>query len=105
KLEEARDAAAVPRDRVGVVKRRLQRMLAALGGNPAIATDDHPLVREKRAERDRAALDLVRTTLAAPISGTAVNVKLQPGDQVRAMTPLFVVGAKTRPGVAANRKE
>ena len=89
----------------GVVKKRLARMLAALGGNPEIATDDHPLVREKRAERDRAALDLARTTIVAPISGTAVNVKLQPGDQVRAMTPLFVAVAKTRPWVEANMKE
>ena len=105
KLEEAQNAAVVARDRIGVVKRRLTRMLAALVGNPDIATDDHPLVREKRAERDRAALDLARTTIAAPIGGTAVNVKLQPGDQVRAMTPLFVVVAKTRPWVEANMKE
>jgi len=105
KLEEAQNTAAVARDRVGVVKKRLARMLAALGGNPDIATDDHPLVREKRAERDRAALDLSRTTITAPISGTAVNVKLQPGDQVKAMTPLFVVVAQTRPWVEANMKE
>jgi membrane fusion protein, multidrug efflux system len=105
KLEEAQNAAIVARDRIGVVKRRAARMLAALVGNPDIATDDHPLVREKRAERDRAALDLARTTITAPVGGTAVNVKLQPGDQVRAMTPLFVVVAKTRPWVEANMKE
>ena len=105
KLEEAQNAAVVARDRVGVVKKRLARMLAALMGNPDIATDDHPLVREKKAERDRAALDLARTTILAPVSGTAVNVKLQPGEQVRAMTPLFVVVAKTRPWVEANMKE
>lgn len=105
KLDEALNAAAVARDRVAVVKKRLVRMLAALGGNPKIATDDHPLVREKRAERDRAALDLERTTILAPISGTAVNVKLQPGEQVKAATPLFVLVAKTRPWVEANMKE
>ena len=105
KLDEVQNASAVARDRVGVVKRRLTRMLAALVGNPEIATDDHPLVREKRAERDRAALDLKRTTLAAPIDGIAVNVKLQPGEQVRSSTPLFVVVAKSRPWVEANMKE
>jgi membrane fusion protein, multidrug efflux system len=105
KLEEAQNAAGVAKDRIGVVKKRLARMLAALVGNPNIATDDHPLVRERRAERDRAALDLARTTIAAPVGGTAVNVKLQPGEQVRAMTPLFVVVAKTRPWVEANMKE
>ena len=105
KLDEAQNAASVAKDRVRVVKKRLARMLAALGGNPEIAADDHPLVRERRAERDRAALDLARTTIAAPIGGVAVNVKLQPGEQVRAMTPLFVVVAKTRPWVEANMKE
>ena len=65
-------------------------MLTALGGDPAM-TDQHPMVREKQAERDRAALDLERTTIAAPIGGTAVNVELQPGEQVKAATPLFVL--------------
>ncbi len=105
KLEEAQNAAAVARDRIAVMKRRLARMLAALEGDPTIAADDHPLVREKRAERDRAALDLAHATIKAPIAGTAVNVKLQPGDEVRAATPLFVLVAKTRPWVEANMKE
>ena len=105
KLEEAQNAATVARDRIGVVKRRLVRTLAALVGNPQIPADEHPLVREKKAERDRAALDLERTTIVAPISGTAVNVKMQPGDQVKAATPLFAVVAKTRPWVEANMKE
>src|SRR5215475_7121560 len=105
KLEEAMNAAAVARDRIVVVKRRLARMLAALGGDPEIAVDDHPLVREKRAERDRAALNLERATITAPVSGTAVNVRLQPGEQVKAATPLFVIVADTRPWVEANMKE
>jgi membrane fusion protein (multidrug efflux system) len=105
KLEEAQNAAAVARDRIVVMQRRLARMLTALMGKPEIAADAHPLVREKRAERDRAALDLKRTTLRAPIAGTAVNVKLQPGEQVRASMPLFVLVAQTRPWVEANMKE
>jgi membrane fusion protein (multidrug efflux system) len=105
KLEEAINAAAVARDRVLVVKRRLNRMVAALGGNPEVATDDHPVVREKLAERDRTALDLRRTTIAAPISGTAVNVRLQPGDQLKSATPIFVIVAASRPWVEANMKE
>jgi membrane fusion protein, multidrug efflux system len=105
RLEEAQNAAAIARDRIVVMKQRLARMLAALEGNAAIPTDNHPLVREKRAERDRAALDLKRTTIRAPIGGTAVNVKLQPGEQVRASMPLFVLVARTRPWVEANMKE
>ncbi len=105
KLEEAQNQAAVARDRITVMNKRLARMLAALRGDPNIPTDDHPLVREKRAERDAAALDLKRTVIRAPLSGTAVNVKLQPGEQVKAATPLFVLVAGTRPWVEANMKE
>jgi membrane fusion protein (multidrug efflux system) len=105
KLEEAENNAAVARDRVNVVHRRLQRMLTMLNGDPNMPTDQHSLTREKQADRDRAALDLARTTISAPLDGTTVNVKLQPGDQVKAATPLFVVVADTRPWVEANLKE
>ena len=105
KLDEAQNAAVGARDRVAIVRSRLARMLAALGGDPEMPTDEHPLVREKKAERDRAKLDLERTTIKAPIGGTAVNVKLQPGEQVRAAMPLFVLVSKTRPWVEANMKE
>ena len=105
KLEEAQNDAAVARDRLLVVRTRLQRMLTMLGGKPDIPTDQHPLVRDKQADRDRAALDLVHTTIPAPISGVAVNVKLQPGEQVKAAAPLFVVVSDRRPWVEANLKE
>lgn len=105
KLEEAENNVAVARDRVNVVHRRLERTLTMLNGNPDMPTDQHSLVREKQADRDRAALDLARTTISAPLDGTTVNVRLQPGDQVKAATPLFVVVANTRPWVEANLKE
>jgi membrane fusion protein (multidrug efflux system) len=76
-----------------------------LGGDPAIPTDQHPMVRDKKAERDRASLDLSHTALVAPIGGTAVNVKLQPGEQVKSATPLFVIVSDRRPWIEANLKE
>jgi membrane fusion protein (multidrug efflux system) len=104
-LEQAINDAAVARDRLAVVKKRLARMLAALGGNPNLPIDDYPAVREKKAARDSAALDLARTVIRAPVSGTAVNVRLQPGDEVKAAVPLFAIVADTRPWVEANMKE
>jgi membrane fusion protein (multidrug efflux system) len=103
--EAAQKDTAVARDRLNVVRRRLDRVLAALGGDPAIATDQHPTVRDKMADRDRTALDLAHTELRAPLDGIAVNVKLQLGEQVKASTPLFVIVAATRPWVEANLKE
>ena len=61
-LEEAQNDAAVARGRLNVVRRRLERVLTALGGDPEIPTDQHPMVRDKKADRDRAALDLAHTT-------------------------------------------
>ena len=105
RLEEAQNDASVARERLNVVRRRLERMLASLGGDPEIPTDEHPMVRDKLAARDRAKLDLDRTVLIAPVAGVAVNVKLQVGEQVKAATPLFVIVADSRPWVEANLKE
>ena len=105
KLEEAENNAAVARDRLNVVHRRLERVLTMLNGDPNMPTDQHSLVREKMAVRDQAALDLSHATIVAPLDGKTVNVKLQPGDQVRAATPVFVLVADTRPWVEANLKE
>lgn len=104
-LETAQNDAAVARDRLNVVRRRLDRVLAALGGDPNIEPGQHPMVRDKMANRDRAALDLAHTTMVAPLDGIAVNVKLQLGEQVKASTPVFVIVAATRPWIEANLKE
>jgi membrane fusion protein, multidrug efflux system len=76
-----------------------------LKGNPELPVDDHPSVREQLAERDRAALDLERTRIVAPVGGTVVNMRLQRGEQVRAATPVFALVSERRPWVEANLKE
>lgn len=105
KLEEVEINAIAARDRVAVMRQKVSRVAAQLGGQPERPVDDHPLVREKRAALDRAMLDLSRTTIRASLSGTAVNVKLQPGEQIRMATPLFALVSDARPWVEANFKE
>jgi membrane fusion protein (multidrug efflux system) len=105
KFEEVESNAIAAADRVGVMQKKVARVAAQLGGQPNRPIDRHPLVREKQAERERAALDLARTTIRAPLDGTTVNVRLQKGDQVKAATPLFALVANTRPWVEANFKE
>ena len=87
------------------VRAKLRRVLTALNGDPALPADEHPLVREKSAARERAALDLARTTVHAPVAGVVVNLRLQRGEQVKASTPLFALVAQSRPWVEANFKE
>lgn len=105
KLEEVDSNATTAADRVAVMRRKVDRVVAQLGGNPGRPVDEHPLVREKEAERERAALDLARTTVRAPMSGTTVNVRLQKGEQIKAATALFALVADSRPWVEANFKE
>jgi membrane fusion protein (multidrug efflux system) len=63
------------------------------------------MVRQMQAERERMALDLERTVIRAPLAGTAVNVRLQKGEQIKAATVLFALVAHTRAWVEANFKE
>ncbi|MBX9699217.1 MAG: HlyD family secretion protein [Acetobacteraceae bacterium] len=105
RLEEVLTDAQVARERINVTRQRLVRLLATLKGDADLPVDEHPTVRERIAERDRAALDLQRTVISAPVGGTIVNLKLQPGEQVRAATAMFALVAEHRPWVEANLKE
>jgi membrane fusion protein, multidrug efflux system len=105
RFEEADANAATARDRVSVLQQKIERILAGLSGNPELPDEQHSQVREKQAMRDRAKLELDRTTVTASVSGIAVNVKLLPGEQVRTATPLFAIVSDTRPWVEANFKE
>ena len=100
-LNEARGAA----DRVQTAREKLQRVLAALNGDPKLPAEQHPMVREKQAARERAALDLSRTAVRAPVDGVVVNMRLQQGEQVKAATPLFALVVLSRPWIEANFKE
>ncbi len=85
--------------------RSCTRVLVALNGDPQMPADEHHLVRDKTAARERAALDLARTTIRAPVDGVVVNMRVQQGEQVKAAAPLFVLVVVSRPWVEANFKE
>ena len=104
-FEEADSNADASRARVTAARQKMRRVLAQLSGDPTIEVEKHPLVREKLAARDRAQLDLDRTVVKAPLGGLAVNVKLLPGEHVRAATPLFALISDASPWVEANFKE
>ena len=105
RMEETQYDAQVAQDRINVLRQRLVRLLTTLKGDPDLPVDDHPQVREKMAERDRAALDLARTEIKAPTGGTVVNLRMQVGEQLRASTPIFALVSDSRPWVDANLKE
>ena len=105
KRDESQNDARAAADRVSTVREKLQRVLTALNGDPQLPADQHPMVRDKTAARERAALDLARTTVRAPVDGVVVNLRVQQGEQIKAATPLFALVVVSRPWVEANFKE
>ena len=105
KRDESQNDARAAADHVTTAREKLQRVLTALNGDPQLPADQHPMVRDKTAARERAALDLARTTVRAPVDGVVVNLRLQQGEQVKASTPLFALVVVSRPWVEANFKE
>jgi membrane fusion protein (multidrug efflux system) len=105
KREEAQNDARAAADRVTSVREKMQRILVALNGDPKLPVEEHHLVRDKTAARERAALDLARTSIRAPTDGVVVNMRVQQGEQVKAASPLFALVVVSRPWVEANFKE
>jgi membrane fusion protein (multidrug efflux system) len=105
RVEQADSEEQQSRDRLSMLQTRILRVEAALGGDPSQPTDRYAAVREKQAVRDRVALDLSYAEIKATRAGTILNFRLQPGEQVKAQTPLFSLVADRRPWVEANFKE
>src|SRR5690606_39009127 len=64
--DKARYALTAAEQRRATERQAVQSALAALGHDPAIETDRHPLVMEAIAKRDRARLNLGYTEVRAP---------------------------------------
>src|SRR5205807_8219329 len=80
-------------------------ILAQLGGDANIATDQHPTVQRAQAALDKAELDLSYAVVKAPENGIVTKVEqVQPGSYVTASTPVFSM-MSDRIWVEANFKE
>jgi len=103
--EEATANADAAHARVTMAGQKMHRALARLGGDPAIATEAHPLVREKVAARDRARINLEHTVVRAPAAGIVTNFDLHPGEYVGIGTVAFSLVGTEEIWVQANYKE
>lgn len=98
-LQRARQALTVAE--VGV-----QSAIAALDGDPETPIDEHPLVLQAIAARDKAAYTLTQTEVRAPLDGVVYQASsFRPGQFVAAGSPAFSLVATGDAWVDANFKE
>jgi membrane fusion protein (multidrug efflux system) len=104
--EQAETAFKVSRQTIASAQQQLANTLAALDGKAAIAADQHPTVREAKAQLDKARLDLAYTQVTAPEDGIVTRVEdLQPGDYVTGGTAMFAIVSTRHVWVEANFRE
>ncbi len=104
KLQETRMTLDVARQRISAAEEDLQRIEAALAGDPKIRADDHPKVKQLTAARSEALLQLRRAMVDSPLDGI-VSKRPVPGSYATAGVPAMVVVADTDLWIEANFKE
>lgn len=105
-FDQAQNRLVTAREQVTAVQQQIANILASLGGNPDIPTDEHPLVRQAQAELDQAQLNLGYTVIRAPANGIVTNVnKLPVGNYLATSTPAFSLVETDHPWIEANFKE
>jgi membrane fusion protein, multidrug efflux system len=105
-FDQTRNRLSTARQQVASVQQQIAAVLASLGGNPDIATDDHPTVQQAQAQLDQAELNLSYTVITAPADGIVTNVnKLPVGSYLNPATPAFSLVQADRSWIEANYKE
>ena len=105
-FDRAKNALDTARQQVAAAQQQIANTLASLGGDPNIATEDHPLVQQAKAELDQAKLNLSYTVIRAPQDGVVTKVdKLPIGNYLNAATPAFALIDTDHVWIEANFKE
>ncbi|MGI9437677.1 MAG: HlyD family secretion protein, partial [Geminicoccaceae bacterium] len=105
RLEEAELELTAAAKRVTALQEKLRTVLAKLGGDPSISALLHPAYREAVTERELALLQLERTIVKAPISGTVSRMSLERGEWVEEGKPVFTIVNAESSWIEANLKE
>jgi membrane fusion protein (multidrug efflux system) len=72
-FDQAQNAAHAAEQALSQARQNVAAAQSALGGNPDIETDKHPLVLAALAKREQAALDLKNTEVRAPAAGVVAQ--------------------------------
>jgi membrane fusion protein (multidrug efflux system) len=105
-FERAETDLKVSRQRIASIEQQIANTVVALNGNPDIALDNHPTVREAKAQLDEALLYLSYATVTAPDDGIVARVDdLQVGNYVNNGAPAFALISDREIWVEANFRE
>ncbi|MBN9076014.1 MAG: hypothetical protein BGN87_12555 [Rhizobiales bacterium 65-79] len=105
-LDESRLAAQQADAQVDLSQKAVEAAAAALDGKPDAPIDDHPIVQAALAAREKAQLDLARTTVRAPKAGIASQVsKLNVGQYVSEGSEMLSIVETSDTWIEANFKE
>jgi membrane fusion protein (multidrug efflux system) len=105
-FEQAETTLKVARQKIVASEQQIANTVVALDGDPDIALDRHPTVREAQAALDRARLDLAYTQVLAPDDGVVTKVdELQAGDYLQAGAAGFALLSSRKVWVEANFRE
>ncbi|MGH7088072.1 MAG: HlyD family secretion protein [Stellaceae bacterium] len=106
KVDAAEHALELARQQAANAAAQSESILASLGGNPDLPTEQHPLVEQAEAQLAKAKLDLGYTLVRAPDDGIVTNVSNMPaGSYLGAGTPAFALVETDDVWVRANFKE
>jgi len=104
--ERAETDLKIARQRVASIEQQIANTVVALNGNPNIDVDNHPSVREAKAQLDEAQLYLSYATVYAPDNGIVAKVDdLQVGNFVNNGAPAFALLSARQIWVEANFRE
>ncbi len=105
-MDQAQQMLDAARQQLTTDQQQSAAIVASLGGNAEIATDQHPRVLAAKAQLDNALHNLDRTVVKAPFAGIVTNVpSLQPGMYLREATAALSLVASDHVWIQANPKE
>mgnify|MGYP001191210114 CR=1 FL=1 len=105
KFDEAERNLTKARQLSRTINQKMQRVLARLGGKYDLPIEQHPMYREAMTRRERAALNLRRTRITAPTTGTVGKMTLQLGEYVEEGKAVIPIVMDREIWVEANLKE
>jgi membrane fusion protein (multidrug efflux system) len=96
----------VSRQRIASIEQQIASTVVSLNGDPNIAIDRHPTVREAKAQLDEAQLYLSYATVTAPADGIVAKVDdLQVGNYVSNGSAAFALISDHETWIEANFRE